>query len=110
MADARPKRIMMASTIAWIWGVFACLSGVALGVPAVAAGHNPLPAALLILIGLVFCWCGRGLRQARRAAGLTALILAGCLLAPFFMAGLPAPLVLDAAVFVSVALSWKQLS
>lgn len=82
-----PIGLLVASTLAWLWGILFALTGLAVAIPNAARhGFFSFLALSLFFAAPAFslCYVGYGLRRARRSAGWVALAVGGLLiLLPF---------------------------
>ncbi len=110
------RGLTIASALAWFWGLFFGMSGVALGMRAIARnGVSSGQAAfhlLLTMLAVALCYAGFGLRRCERSAGSIAIVVGVVLVAmPLFV---PAPLMwVDAAVNLAIIVltiaNWREL-
>jgi len=69
--------INVASTLCWVWGALMVLSSVAVAIPMIAMNRSLLVPAILLVLAMVLCYAGYGLRKGRRAAAWTAVVACG---------------------------------
>jgi uncharacterized membrane protein len=109
--------LLIASTLAWLWGILFALSTLAVAIPAIA--HNGVfsRAALFVLfiasLAFALCYVGYGLRKARRSAGWVAIAVGTLLIllpltyrAPITRVGIIVNLVIVGLTFAN----WRHLS
>ncbi len=69
----KSKTLLAASTLSWIWGILMVVSSLALGIPHLYLGGDLAYPILLLILGMLLCFSGYGLRKKRRVSGIIAL-------------------------------------
>jgi lysylphosphatidylglycerol synthetase-like protein (DUF2156 family) len=68
------RGLKIASTLSWFWGILLLVSAFALGLPMVSQGGPLIFTLLLIVLGILFCVTGHGVRKHHPYASWLALI------------------------------------
>lgn len=109
------RKLLVASTVAWLAGVFQVLMYVALGWPQIAM-HGGLPELLFIVFGLVrgilLCVAGDMLRKRRKVGGVLAVLVFGSslIVLPLFAGGiLSVGTAITVGALILVLVAWREL-
>ena len=79
-----PSGLLVASTLAWLWGILFALSTLAVAIPAIALhglfSRSSLFVLVIAAVAAALCYAGYGLRRARRSAGVVAIVVGAFLI------------------------------
>lgn len=106
--------LRIAVVLCWFTGIFTALSAVAIGIPAIDL-HPTDPVAwifpgFLLVVGVVYCLCGRGIRRNSWRWGFFAAAISACFLVlNLFTAGWFHAVLLPLSILVCLMAGWSRL-
>jgi len=104
------RGLRVASILSWFWGILLLISSVALGIPMVSRGSPLVFPLLLVVLGILFCVAGNGVRKQRQYSRWLAVacsIASSVLLLLLRVSISPVGLVICLVITILVVINWK---
>jgi hypothetical protein len=106
-----PRELKIASTLSWFWGILLLVSSIALGMPMVLQGGPLVLPMLLVVLAILFCVAGHGVRKQRLYASWLAVLssVASCILLLLLRFQIsPIGILIGLVVTILVIRNWKS--
>ena len=105
------RELKIASTLSWLWGILLLVSSVALGIPMASQGGPLVLPVLLVVLAILFCVAGHGVRKQRLYASWLAVvssIASSILLLLLRFSISPVGILIGLVVTILVIKNWKS--
>jgi hypothetical protein len=106
-----PRELKIASTLSWFWGILLLVSSIALGMPMASQGGPLVLPILLVVLAILFCVAGHGVRKQRLYASWLAVVssIASCILLLLMQFRIsPIGILIGLMVTILIIRNWKS--